>query len=83
MGGGWRGSQEAEDWSTGQHYSTAGRKSSTTGWHYKQRPSGSSLRARWVLADFGGLFRLVRGPNFDPKEAGTQVENTVNQTKEI
>ena len=39
--------------------------------------------AKGVLADFGGLFELVRGLIFNPKEAGTQVRNTMNQTKEI
>ena len=39
--------------------------------------------ARWVLADFGGLFWAFQGPIFNPKEVGTQVRRTVNQTKEI
>ena len=29
--------------------------------------------ARWVLADFGGLFGAFWGPIFNPKEVGTQV----------
>ena len=39
--------------------------------------------ARWVLADFGGLFGAFRGPIFNPKEVETQVRHIVNQTKEI
>ena len=39
--------------------------------------------ARWVLANFRGLFGLVRGLIFNPKETRTQVRYTVNQTKEI
>ena len=48
----------------------------------RQPPLGLA-EARWVLADFGGLFGLVRGPIFNPKEVGTQVRHTMNQTKEI
>ena len=48
-----------------------------------RQPLSGLAEARWVLADFGGLFGLVRGPIFNPKEAKTQVRNIVNQTKEI
>ena len=43
----------------------------------------SLARVRWLLANFGGLFGLVQGLIFNPKEAGTQLRNTMNQTKEI
>ena len=48
-----------------------------------RRPLPGLAEARWVLADFGGLFGLVRGPIFNLKEMGTQVRHTMNQTKEI
>ena len=48
-----------------------------------QQPLQDLAKARWVLADFGGLFGLVQGPIFNPKEARNQVQNTVNQMKEI
>ena len=52
-----------------------------------RRPPDNPLQglteARWVLADFGGLFGLVWGSIFNPKEVETQVRYTVNQTKEI
>ena len=48
------------------------------------RQSLSGLaEARWVLADFGGLFWAFRGPIFNPKKVKTQVRHTVNQTKEM
>ena len=48
-----------------------------------RQPLQGLAEARWVLADFGGLFGLVQGPIFNPKEVGTQVQYTVNQTKEF
>ena len=48
-----------------------------------RQPLHGLAEARWVLADFGCLFGLVWGPIFNPKEVGTQVRYTVNQTKEI
>ena len=47
------------------------------------QPLHGLAEARWVLADFGGLFGLVRGPIFNLKDAGTQVQYTMKQTKEI
>ena len=47
----------------------------------RQPPPGLA-EARWVLVDFGGLFRFVWGPIFNLKDARTQVRYTVNQTKE-
>ena len=38
-----------------------------------RQPLPGLVEARWVLADFGGLFGLVWGPIFNPKEVGTQV----------
>ena len=37
------------------------------------RPPLGQAEADGVLADFGGLFGLVRGPFFSPKDTGTQV----------
>ena len=48
-----------------------------------RQPLPGLAEARWVLADFGGLFVLVRGLIFNSKEMETQVRNIVNQTKEI
>ena len=48
----------------------------------RQPPPGLA-EARWVLADFGGLFGAFRGPIFNPKEVRTQVRHTMNQMKEI
>ena len=48
-----------------------------------RQPLHDLAEARWVLADFGGLFGLVRGPIFILKKARTQVRYTVKQTKEI
>ena len=48
-----------------------------------RQPLQGLAKARWVLAHFGGFFGLVWGPIFNLKEAGTQVQYTVNQTKEI
>ena len=38
-----------------------------------RQPLPGLAEARWVLADFGGLFGLVRDPIFNLKEAETQV----------
>ena len=48
-----------------------------------RQPLHGLAETRWVLDEFEGLFGLVRGPIFNPKEMETQVRNTVNQTKEI
>ena len=37
------------------------------------RPPLGQAENGGVLADFGGLFGLVRGPFFSPKDTGTQV----------
>ena len=48
-----------------------------------RQPLSGLAEARWVLANFGGLFWAFWGPFFNPKEVETQVRHTVNQTKEI
>ena len=48
-----------------------------------RQPPYSLAEARWVLANFRGLFELIRGPIFNPKEAETQVRYIMSQTKKI
>ena len=38
-----------------------------------RQPLPGLAEAWWVLADFGGLFKLVRGPIFNSKDMRTQV----------
>ena len=48
-----------------------------------RQPLHGLAEARWVLVDFRGLFGLVWGPIFNPKDLGTQVRYTMKKTKEI
>ena len=45
------------------------------------RPLRGLAEARWVLADFQALFGLFWGLIFKLKEARTQVNHNMNQTK--
>ena len=46
-------------------------------------PPFGPCRGWVVLADFGHFFGVVRGPIFNPKDAGTQVRYNTKQTKQI
>ena len=46
------------------------------------QPFHGLAEARWVLADFGGLFRLGWGSIFNPKEE-EKVRYTMKKMKEI
>ena len=98
MGEGLRRSQRVHDQGVGRLPCKAdhlcrvvGRLRGVEGRPPERRPSGCLpaaplhgwTEARWVLANFGGLFRLLRGPIFNPKEAGNQVQYIMNQMKEI
>ena len=73
------------DWPGGQLAFLGGRPTSLL---VALRQSAGSPSTAWprlggFLANFGGLFGLVQGPIFNPKEAGIQVQYAVKQTKEI
>ena len=46
-------------------------------------PPPAIAEVGWFLADFGRFFGVVRGPIFNPKDAGTQVRYNTKQTKQI